>query len=511
MKFFFDRIIPWLDDRMHPVAVRDMRRSVQNRLVYFGLLIIIIGVVGICLIGIASNDHHSNQSYSRIGRDLFSIIYYSTGAVMILLIPMYLCLRVGDDLCDRNNLVEISTLKPLGRTWGFFTVGFILMGLIAAIALPYLMFCYMLGGLDLPTIFLKWLAMFILALPAMMGGIFMGTITANKHLRIIFNLLYAGGLLWLYVILADEWLDRIRVTRTHSEEWIITSTFSFFLFAWFYLLATARLSSSVSNRVLPLRIFASASFVILYAIGIIHTYVEKDLNGIMIWFSISLVSLTLMFIIALCEREEPGQRVRGSIPRRWWVRLLAWPFYSGSAGGLLWCVVTAALLILGFALGWKLYFSLVMPSFGDKKEFSEITITIAYFIICAYAYGITAIAARRILLRSRISNEQTPLIFVLIFLAVFMVSGFLVFLNAPAGRMYFGEAKIQESPWLAINPVNLCFVRTHHRDIFFFFKTGAMILGGWSFVITLIMLPWFIWQFKEFKPLDDLQVKQDNS
>ena len=56
-----------------------------------------------------------------------------------------------------------------------------------------------------------------------------------------------------------------------------------------------------------------------------------------------------MLAFTLAERESWTPRVRRYIPRLLPQRFLAWLFFTGSAGGVIWCIALgAATLLVGY-------------------------------------------------------------------------------------------------------------------------------------------------------------------
>ena len=69
------------------------------------------------------------------------------------------------------------------------------------------------------------------------------------------------------------------------------------------------------------------------------------------WMVISGICLTILTVAALGERDTWSARMRRTIPRNPSLRLAAFPLYTGSAGGILWCVLLFVATILVIR-GW---------------------------------------------------------------------------------------------------------------------------------------------------------------
>ena len=77
---------------------------------------------------------------------------------------------------------------------------------------------------------------------------------------------------------------------------------------------------------------------------------------IMVWAASHIFLHAIGLFIAVSERERLGSRVRRTIPRRRLLRPLAFLFYSGAAGGVVWSTLIITLTVLS-AVEWLIVFS----------------------------------------------------------------------------------------------------------------------------------------------------------
>ena len=71
---------------------------------------------------------------------------------------------------------------------------------------------------------------------------------------------------------------------------------------------------------------------------------EQSSNGpLTVWVVVMTVLGCLAVVVAVNEREQWSPRTARTIPRRWWLRVPAFLFYSGAAGGVLHALLLFAL------------------------------------------------------------------------------------------------------------------------------------------------------------------------
>ena len=165
------------------------------------------------------------------------------------------------------------------------------------------------------------------------------------------------------------------------------------LFVW----SVARISQPTTNRALPVRLTMSGVWLANTIGAVIWAIVYDEPNVFIGYLLLVSVAIAGTIVIAICERNTWGPRVRKQIPRNPMKRLLAFFFYSGSGCGLAWCAMTYGL-------------SLLVPAtvclFMDKWP-NDIDTTNMYgwsvaIVLYFYAYSMNRPAA------ASIPHEQDP-------------------------------------------------------------------------------------------------------
>src|SRR5262249_7189048 len=112
-----------------------------------------------------------------------------------------------------------------------------------------------------------------------------------------------------------------------------------------YTWSVALISPPSSNRVLIVRLYTLAAWLVTgLACWVITENFRSSADreeGLILWMNLAGLLVGLSIGIAIHEREHWGMRVARTIPRAPLLRLLAFPLYSGAAGGILFSLLLA--------------------------------------------------------------------------------------------------------------------------------------------------------------------------
>ena len=210
-----------------------------------------------------------------------------------------------------------------------------------------------------------------------------------------------------------------------------------------------------------------------------------------IWAVGSVVLLIAALMVAVSERQEWGPRVRRAIPRNPLGRLIAFLFYSGAAGGILWCVILMGLSLLivygATPASARIHFS------WDGDE--VIYLGLAQY---AVAYTLTGLLLWRVLLARRMKHTFIWVV-VLLLVAVGMVGPILGTFLLRSG--WDGDMSVDNNFLMVTNPVTMG-ENPESRDVCLMFS------GIWAVAAAVMSLPWTIEQFGKFKSLKPARAKR---
>ncbi len=485
---FSTRVCEWVSDRANPVVVKELRQAVQSRLVAALLLLfLLINVVIISGYVTLSVDIQTRET---AGQELFGILFSVLVTTCMVFVPTYVAVRMTMERNHSNiDLLFITTIQPGAIIRGKFWSALALMGLIYSACMPFLVFTYLLRGVDLPSIFFALATSFFCTSVVIMLAIFFGSVPGGWLMR----LLMAWLLIWAIAsgistsIASGIAAVQIGLPQMFStyKAWAIAGSLLLAGLAVTYLLyflAVAATSAKSSNRMFAVRVFITVCWIVFGFVAATWAWIETSEFPIYFWLYTSIINLCLFLALILAEREEWSPRVRKTIPRTFLSRFAAWLFYTGSAGGVIWCA-----LLSGITFGVSYAYistSKSASSYRADSDFHEVLPVILLFTFC---YGMTGVFIRRMLVPKTAPIVST--VIGLILLGVMssvplLVASFVYGSKTPN----FRDLPI---PYVIGNPFILISGRHDLKVIMIF-------LGIWAVTILLLNRSWFIKQWKAF-------------
>jgi hypothetical protein len=495
-----------MDDWINPIVVKELRQAVKSRAVV-GILLCFLGVqlflVGINLVlGEAANIGEAGDL--SLGRTSFMWLQGELLITLMLLVPAYACIRLAGERSDHNvDLLFISTLKPHSIIAGKFFAALMLALLIFSACAPFMTFCYLLRGIDIPTIAsvvgIDLLCMFA----GTMFALFLAALPGGRVVKVFACLAGFVLLLFLCIWLVAGTVALIGFGATFastSEFWAVTSAVTLATLGCvglFFFYAVALVSPHSSNRILPLRVYLLAvwlaSGATLWALDYWKLIVFDFSFGLRVWATVSVIILGLQLLISLCERDRWGHRVARTIPRRAWLRVPAFFLYTGAAGGVALCVILLS-LTLG-AGGWWLVENDSHPSHHVTQGWLGM---LGIGLLYIYCYGMSGVLVRVYLLSGQIKHTFTWVIALLLMGLGSSVPAIIAYILFPDQVRSGTEGfwwKLP-SPFLAVAeaaPTGGHFDQSY-------VDANVWFLGVWTVLVTLGCLPWFVGQVRRFRP-----------
>ena len=474
-----------MNDRLNPIVVKELRQAVQGKfliVVVICFLCIQLLTMGIFLI----TDESISESFDA-GLKIFRVLLWNLLATCVLFVPAYTGFRLISERADANvDLLFITTLRPRSIIWGKFLAAIILTVLLYSACMPFMTFTYLLRGIDLPSIFILLVFNFVVVAVGIQCAILIGCIPANRGLKVIL------GVVWLVIVFVG--LNIITLFSMFLLDFGIGSQLDSWKF-WrgalavlasgialigiFALLSIALISPLSTNRALPVRIFVTATWLLTGGGAAIWSIGVNDFAPIMVWATLHIFLHSIGLFIAVSERESLGQRVRRTIPRRWVIRPLAFLFYSGAAGGVVWSTLIITLTVLSAVEGL-----IVFPHMDTGDEMQVIG-ALAVLGLYTFSYVLGASLIRRRFLSDRITGAYTWMIaLVLLGITTAIIPLILFF--------FYGK---WEENWLVASPLG-SFLFTESEVVPF-----SLIIASFCAVfIGALSLPWFVRQFNDFRP-----------
>ena len=476
-------VIEQMNDRLNPIVVKELRQAVQ------GKVLIVVVICFLCLqlltMGIFLITDESIAVSFDAGLNIFRVLLSILFGTCVLFVPAYTGLRLATERADADvDLLFITTLRPRSIIWGKFLAGLILTILLYSACMPFMAFTYLLRGIDLPSIFVLLALDFIVVAVGIQCAILIGCLPANRVFRVML------GVGWLIIILAIfQFITFFSLSLlqfgigSQLDSWkfwrgafgVLASGLA--LIGIFALLSIALISPFSTNRALPVRIFITAVWLLTGIGAAIWSIGINDFTPIGVWATLNILLHSIGLFIAINEREHLGWRVRRTIPRRRLLRPLAFLFYSGAAGGVIWSSLIIALTLLSM-VEWLIVF----PHMNTGSETEGIG-GLAVVGLYAFSYVLAASLIRRSFLADRVTGAYTWVIaLVLLGITTTIIPLGLFFL--------YGEWKEE---WLVASPLGS--ILSTNSDIVPF----SLIIASFCAVFTgALNLPWFFRQFSDF-------------
>jgi hypothetical protein len=483
-----------ISDRTNPVVVKELRQAVQSRLV-IGILLLFL-LANVLIVGCFLMFNADATTSERAGQELFSWQYAVLVATCMVFVTLYAAIRLTMERNDSNiDLLFITTIAPAAIIRGKFCAAVALTALIYSTSMPFLTFTYLLRGIDLPSIFFALGMAFFLTAGAIMLAIFVGSVPGGLLMRMIMAgaFLFVGFWTMSTTIIGGLGIARMGLASmfTSHESWAVLGiSILAGLFHWglFYLLAVAAVSPRSSNRMFPLRVFLTLSWLIFGVVLGIWSWVEKEDEPVLFWVGASIYVLSVALCFILAERESWTPRVRRRIPRGEVRRALAWLVYTGSAGGVIWCALLGtATLLAGNAIVTAIDLFRRGSSFMITSTAQYTVWTLLGVFLFAWCYSMSGLFVRRMIV-----PRSAPPLGTVIGLILLAVGGSLPLLLA-----YL----IQGPNWQFEKLPVLCVV----TNPFVLERTGSdrdmayTVLFLWAFLATAANFPWFYQQWHAFR------------
>lgn len=468
----------WLDDRMNAIVVKELRQAVRSRLI-LGLLIIFL-IVQLSILAFSALKAHDRGDPSRYGRESFMWSMMVLQGACVILVPLYVGSRLAQERPKAGvDLLYITALRARSIVVGKTLVGLTLAVLIASACAPFLTFTYLLRGVDLPTIFVLMAAALVGSIVATQFAVFIGCLPVQWMARAALGFgvfIFGWGVLGFMAHAVNMMMRQGMTVVWSMSGGVFVLTWVVFVTGLCTCLAIAALSPPAANRAWIPRLWVTAGWVATGASVYMHPFAS---HGAWVeWYSLWASLLGLATFVSISERDDPGRRVRRGIPRRGLARILAFLFYSGSAGGVTWvCVLMAGTILVTATVppmvrgrAW------VVPTF-----FWSASAAASLYVL---AYALTGLLLWRRLLRSWFSRQTVGIWGFLI--------GVLVLVLPPVVMAILEPGRSPERAFLPGNPFQAFGGR--------FGQPHLLLSGAWAAVAFFMNTRWYFGQWWAFRP-----------
>ena len=473
------KIYDFLDNRLSPTLVRDIRQLVRNRFITVMLnLYLLILTLG-TLMTITTQSIQSRLEGAGEWLYGFDITFFFIFTFIV--VNLYTAVIMSQERIT-NDLMFTSTIKPSGFVFGKLSSALVLTGMLFCVTLPFITIAYMLRGIDLRTIFESCFVIGLMLLVSLSTTILVFCRTKTYVMMI--------GLLILYAILCfiGIWAFFAAFVFSYGPSFFTggIAWWQFALGGLFILLtvmvvlsgAISRVAAASTNRMMPFRItytlyllvtLGGAFLIEIFSMGLTTPWSGLPVPMVFVHYFFFLA----MIVISTCGRDNWGPRIKRMIPRNLLLRFVLFPFYSGAINGVVWLLLIAGILLGGFFL------SLTFVSGGRLLDPSDVNSVLLYgstWAVMTYAFCTLAMVVRAKLLRRHLAAEHTWLLAVAIFgtfYSIYYIIRVLLTENRGHYYFYFESDTIERTLLIAVI---------------------------WAGFATILFLPWALQRLPNFTP-----------
>jgi len=420
---------------------------------------------------------------------MFHILFGAVSGACITFVPAYAGIRLALERTGNGlDLLYITTISPGRIIRGKLFAGIIITTILFSAALPFLSVTFLLRGIDLPSVTVVLVMTFLVVMFAVQCAVFLACIPSTRPFKALIALAATAGLVTLVIginvaaaAMLEEGVGSMLRTRMFWEPTLITLSCGVTLFGLLHVFSVALVSPSTANRALPIRIYITLLWIIGGIVALYYCRRIKDASVIFAWTVPSIIILSAALLMAISERAQLSERVRRTIPRRI-LRPLAFLFYNGPAGGVIWVLTLAAIT---FAVSHAAGTTVHGVRMVNHDSFLATWRTV-FLYICTYA--MMGLLIWRMFL-TRKCPESTKWVVALLFMAACSIIPTLVVCALArtqrdvSGIWFLGNVFALADPKY----------RFHH----------ALLAGCWAFVATALNLPWMLRQVRTFRPPAD--------
>ena len=189
----FDRFGEELADRVNPIVVKEVRQGLRTRVFWIFFSLMLVACLFISLFAFAASDGMADN----IGKQTFIAFFVCLGFVQFFVIPYSAYRSMAREAEDETwvllTLTGIGPRRILAGKLG----SSVLQGILyASAATPFLLFSYVLNGIDLPTIIVGVVVSMGYQVFLVSVSVSLATLAESRLVRSLLHFVLLGALLW---------------------------------------------------------------------------------------------------------------------------------------------------------------------------------------------------------------------------------------------------------------------------------------------------------------------------
>ncbi len=358
----------WVDDRLNPVLVKEVRQSLRGKqfrsaFLYTVIMSLIVAVAIVLL-------NSGRAEWNPIGPSFFQGIFICLTIAVIGFVPMSAFTAMGAEWEENTyDLLILSHLRPrhivIGKLLGAGAQALLYFSVFS----PYIVFTFLLGGVDLKLVMvtLPMLAVISLALSALAAGL--SSLTDKRMGRVFLMVLLSAALVGACSAAISMMLATLELGLDFSSDEVQFGITAILLLAlivggFAVAIAVARLSHPEENRSTGLRVLTFVlAMTCLAWVWWANSYIRQP-EFVAFMTSLIIIGVMVLGLFFATEREALGLRVKNHLPNNPLLRAFAFPWLPGGARGAVWVLLTLGITSL---FSWTMIQSSAFPGFRSAS------------------------------------------------------------------------------------------------------------------------------------------------
>ena len=323
-----------LQFRINPVTLKELRQLVRSRLILWGMAVLPIVLLVTTALVLSAEMHGMSPMEATYGKGLGTgpliAVAAITGIVTCGLIPLFTSIRTAIETSKASHGLEFTTaLTSAQIATGKITAAAIISAIAVALAMPFFVLSYLMRGVELASTIFIPIELLVASVVMSSLGLLPACSRRSIAMKIILLMALFAVLSIFTTSLSAFFSIRSALGGGASSPGPIAGIFfafavPVFMIAYGRAQAAAELAPPHTDFARTLRITQT----VLFAVGFPLIYTGKD--PCVLWS----VTWTLVAgMIALGAASRPAPITRGAAihaPRSWILRVLAFPFATGS-------------------------------------------------------------------------------------------------------------------------------------------------------------------------------------
>ncbi len=385
----FSGLRSWLDDRINPILVKEVRQALRGRYFRNIFWLTVVAATAISVLSILSAS--SEDYFGPLGPAFFSINYGVLVAAINAFVPFWAFQSMSSEWEENTyDLLSISNLRPRQLLLGKALAAWVQSLLFFCAFVPFLVSTFLMGGVDLLSIAVILTATLLLSAALSIVALAVATFGRSRVVRAILAIAVIALLLLLAIGTASAMIAYVQM----PEMMFGANELTFFLWMVFcvvplvatlaFAVGCARLAHEHENRSTFLRVVITLVSVITLGWGLYQAVLSSSpdrewLEGMP---ALATIIGIVPFLFFSTEPESLGRRVVKQVPKSKLMALLALPFLPGGGRGM-WLYIATSVATLAVVF--------VAMFFGPGGSGTSPRSEPVLFVAVMFAYGFVTI------------------------------------------------------------------------------------------------------------------------